>query len=194
MSKKKIKPLSERERVFVEEYLVSLKPEAAARKAGYAESTCKTKAFGWVSESKCPKNKRHMLEAINEAKRKRSEKSGIDAAWVLKRAALIADFNIHKFMSVSSYGLPYYDFSEATEDDWYCISEVTVDQIWKGNGDDRYEVERIKLKPEAKLQALKLVGDHVDVQAFRENLQVDVTDKRDALRAARERAVGRTRS
>ena len=186
-----MKKLSARERVFVDEYLVNLKPEQAALKAGYAKSTANTKAYTWVRESKCPANKLHVLHAITAAKAKRNEITGIDAAWILKRLALLANFNINRFMTVSSSGLPYYDFSAATDDDWYCISEITTDQIMKGFGDDTYEVERVKLKSESKLKALELMGRHVDVQAFSEKIEVDVTDRAGILEAARKRAGGK---
>lgn len=100
-------------------------------------------------------------------------KAGIDAEWVLKRAALLADFNIKKFVQIDGGGQPYYDFSEATDDDWYCIDELVVDTIGKRKFGETVEVDRIKVKTTAKAVALRLVGDHVSVQAFRENVKVD---------------------
>jgi len=95
----------------------------------------------------------------------------IDAAWVLKRAALLADFNINRFIKKQDDGTAVYDFSTATDDDWYCISEYTVDTITKGGGKNAYEVDRVKLKGHCKLAALKLVGTHTDVQAFKEQIE-----------------------
>ena len=95
----------------------------------------------------------------------------INAAWVLKRASLLADFNINRFITTQTDGTAVYDFSKATDDDWYCIDEYTVDTILKGSGDDKYTVERVKLKTSAKLRALELVGKHVDVGAFIERVE-----------------------
>lgn len=95
----------------------------------------------------------------------------INAAWVLKRAALLANFNINRFITTQSDGTAVYDFSQATDDDWYCIDEYTVDTISKGSGPDKYIVDRVKLKTSAKLRALELVGKHVQVQAFKENVE-----------------------
>ena len=104
---------------------------------------------------------------VNAAITKASEDAGIDASWVLKRAAMLANFNIRKFIIVEN-GTAYYDFSQATDDDWYCISEYTVDEIGTGaNG--KFLVDRVKIKTHDKIAALKLVGTHIDVQAFREN-------------------------
>lgn len=96
----------------------------------------------------------------------------IDALWVLKRAALLADFNIRKFIKVDGGGNAVYDFSEATDDDWYCISEYTVDEIARGTGDDQFFVDRVKLKSFDKLRALELVGKHIDVGAFEDKLKL----------------------
>lgn len=106
----------------------------------------------------------------------RFTKMSIDAGWVLHRAALLADFNIRKFIRTDSNGNAVYDFSNATDEDWYCISEYTVDEIAKGSGDGRYLVERVKLKTVDKIRALELVGRHVQVQAFRDNIDLSSKD------------------
>ena len=95
----------------------------------------------------------------------------IDAYWVLKRAALIADFNIRKFIKQDGHGNAVYDFSEADDDDWYCIQEYTTEELSRGNGDDQYFVDKIKIKSIDKLRALELVGRHVDVQAFKDKVE-----------------------
>jgi phage terminase small subunit len=99
----------------------------------------------------------------------------IDATWVLKRAALLADFNIRRFIKVNAQGHSIYDFSKATEDDWYCIQEYTVDEVNRGQGEDKILVDRLKLKTYDKIRALELVGKHIDVQAFKDQIDVDAT-------------------
>lgn len=112
-----------------------------------------------------------MAQAIAHLRATVTKQTEINAAWVLKRAALLADFNINKFIKRQSDGTAVYDFSTATDDDWYCISEYTVDTITKGRGYDRYEVERVKLRGESKIQALRLVGEHVKVGAFKQTVE-----------------------
>lgn len=111
-----------------------------------------------------------MATAVSSMRATAAVQIKIDAAWVLKRAALLADFNINKFITKQDDGTAVYDFSEATDDDWYCISEYTVDTIVKGKGKAAYEVDRVKLKGHCKLAALKLVGTHTEVQAFKEQI------------------------
>lgn len=116
-----------------------------------------------------------MSSAISSMKAAAAVKVGIDAAWVLKRAALLADFNIRRFLKVVE-GRVYYDFTRATDDDWYCISELTMDDTTTATvGPDGeialIPVSSIKIKAERKQAALKMVGDHVNVQAFREQVE-----------------------
>lgn len=95
-----------------------------------------------------------------------------DAMWVLKRAMLLADFNIRSFIKMVD-GVPVYDFSEATQDDWYCIQEYVVDavNVVSENGGS-IPASRIKFKTIDKLRALEMVGRHVNIQAFRDSLEL----------------------
>lgn len=112
-----------------------------------------------------------MAAAVQQMEAVAATTRGIDAAWVLERAARLADFNINRFIVTDELGAAVYDFSCATDDDWYCISEYTVDMITKGAQHDRYEVERVKLKSHCKLRALELCGKHAQVRAFTEHVE-----------------------
>ncbi len=63
--------------------------------------------------------------------------------------------------------------SDPTDDDWYCISELTMDDTDAValTPDGLVPVTSIKLKAERKQAALKLVGDHINVQAFKERVE-----------------------
>jgi phage terminase small subunit len=176
--------LNPKQTAFCEEYIKDLNGTQAAIRAGYSERTAESQASRLLMNAK-------VKEYIERLKTIRSEKTGYDAAWVLTKLGLLANFNLNKFLTVNKAGLPCYDFSTATDDDWYCISELTIDHINKGSGEEVYEVERVKLKPESKLKALELMGKHVDIQAFRERVEMEVTDKKSVLEAARKRALER---
>ena len=105
-------------------------------------------------------------EAIKSAK--------VSSAWVLYKAKLLADFNINRFIVIDEEsGDAFYDFYSATDDDWYCITEYTVENIVKTDESGaRYPVEKVKLKTESRLRALELVGKHTEVQAFREVVEL----------------------
>lgn len=186
VSKRPKGKLTEQKKRVVEAYFKMAKPryDLAYIEAG-GKAKAKDKAGSEImSYPECQ-------EYLAQLQAERLAEVKIDANWLLKRLSMIAEFNLAKFISVNKDGLAYYDFTTATDDDWYCISELTVDQISKGAGEDMYYVDRVKLKPESKMKALELIGRHVDVQAFREKLEVELVDKRDALSKARERVIER---
>jgi phage terminase small subunit len=154
-----------KQKLFIEEYLIDLNATQAAVRAGYSKKT----AYSIGQENL---KKPEIMAAIKKAMDDRSDRAKINAEWVLKRVALIANFNIKKFITTSAEGTAWYDFSAATDNDWYCISEYTHDLIVKGVGDDKHEVNRVKLKTFDKLRALELVGKHVGVQAFKNKVEV----------------------
>jgi len=159
-----MKKLTAKQALFVKEYLIDLNATQAAKRAGYSKRTA-----GKMGAENLAKPV--IAIALCKAQGIRSEKLEIGAEWVLKRASLLADFNIRRFIRVDESGNAIYDFTQATDDDWYCISEYTVDCINKGYGEDKYEVERVKLKGFDKLKALELVGKHISVQAFKESIE-----------------------
>lgn len=116
----------------------------------------------------------HVAKIVEASRSKASDDAQIDAAWVLKRSALLADFNIRKFL-VFKKGIALYDFSKATEEDWYCIQEISIDQIGVSE-DGLYLVDKIKLKAVDKLRALEQVGKNIGVQAFRDQVALGGSD------------------
>lgn len=112
----------------------------------------------------------NIIEAIMGATIKVIDDTIQDKKWLLGRIRMLLDFNIERFIRTDDNGQPYYDFSEATEDDWWCISELTIDTIGRGQGTDRVEVDRVKIKTEGKRGLLELYGKHVDVGAWEKEL------------------------
>lgn len=167
------KELNFQEQAFVSVYVQCFNATQAALESGYSDSVAKHQAYKWVGITSCPPNKWHVRDAVQKRIKEVYGDTLPDSQWVLKRAQLLADFNISSFITTDNYGNAIYDFSDATDDDWYCITEYTVDSISKGHGDDKYDVKRVKIKGHCKLRALELVGKHVDVQAFCE--QTDIT-------------------
>ena len=159
------KQLDAREQRFVEEYLIDLDPKRAAIAAGYAKTTARTKAFGWVSKSKCTKP--HVLAAINEALEARAERTKIDADWVLLRlqdevTADLAEIYredgslkpIHEWPLIFRQGL---------------VSGLDVDEEFE----EGVKVGRVsKVKLSDRIKRLELIGKHVDVQAFSERKEI----------------------
>lgn len=85
--------LTNRERVFVDEYMVDLDPKRAALAAGYSETMARSKAYQWVSNSKA---KPHVYEAVLKAQEERSERTLIAADRVLLEYSKIGYSDIRK--------------------------------------------------------------------------------------------------
>lgn len=137
----------------------------------YAYNTLKMKPDTIRSRAWDLFNREDMKAEIAKFEQEAAEKIKVDAAWVRERAALLASFNIKKFIKLQPDGSVVYDFSKATDDDWYCIDELVIDKLVKKDIDgDFYEVERTKAKAPSKIASLKLLGSHKDVQAFKENV------------------------
>ena len=113
-----------------------------------------------------------VVKALGSLGQQVSEQTGIDAAWLLVQLSKLAKFNINRFLVMNTEGDYVYDFSQATDDDWYCISEYTTSSVGKGRGKNQYLVSETKLKAESKLKALELIGKHIGVQAFKEQLEM----------------------
>ena len=168
-----MKALNNQESLFVDHYLESFSAAKAARKAGYAESVAATKAWEWVSITQCPPNKQHVRKAVEDGVRERFGVEQVDGMWVLRRAKLLAEFSLYKFVKFKEGIGAVYDFSEATPDDWYCIEEYATEQLSRVLGGEPVPVDKLKIRTPSKVAALKLVGDHISVQAFKQQVGVD---------------------
>ena len=165
-----MKELNFQEQAFMALYLQSFNAPQSARDAGYSESVCRAHAWSWVGVTGCPPNKLHLRDAIHTEMTERLQIECVDAEWVLRRARLIADFNIKRFLTVTDAGDAVYDFSKATDDDWYCIDEYVTEQSYRQIDGLQVPVDKLKIRTASRLAALKLVGDHIKVQAFKQNI------------------------
>lgn len=117
-----------------------------------------------------------VAEAVKHIEHVTLAVAAVDAQWVTDRLVRLAEFNISKFMVVRPDGTAYYNFTDATEDDWYCIDEYSVDTVMRPQGGEVVAVEKVRLKTVPRTAALKMIGDLAGVQAFRENLGLSGPD------------------
>lgn len=123
--------LTPKQRAFVNEYLVDRNGTQAAIRAGYSQKTANEQASRLLANV-------NVKAAVLEASEKVIEKAGIDAAWVLKKAA------------------------EAYE----------INAAIKHNDDG----DREMINAAAAARFLELAGKHVDVNAFKENVDHKSSD------------------
>lgn len=140
---------------FVDEYLIDLNATQAAIRAGYSVDTARQIGSENLS-------KPDIADAIAVAKAKRSEQTGIDAAWLLTRLAHEATADVADLYNETGNVKPVKDWPLI----WRTglVAGLEVESIGAGAG----TVTKIKLSD--RIKRLELIGKHIDVQAFREQV------------------------
>jgi phage terminase small subunit len=151
---------------FVEEYLVDLNATQAAIRAGFSKATAEQQGHQLLKKTS-------VAEAIKKTMDDRAKRTGITADRVLEELGKIAFYNPGRVFGVDKDGLPYIDFSEATEDDWRVVAEVTNETTRKAipEGDGYETTTKVKVKHQCKLQALNSIARHLGMF----NDKIDVT-------------------
>ena len=163
----KPRPLNSRQRLFVEEYLVDLNASQAAIRAGYTHSYSDKGAWKLLQNAE-------IKAAIEKAKEQRSKRTQIHADWLLSRLADEALADIADLYDENGGLKPV--------DQWPLIwrqglvAAVEVKELFEGRGESREAIGRVsQVKLSDRIKRLELIGKHIDVQAFREKVEVEVS-------------------
>jgi phage terminase small subunit len=150
--------LTPKQQAFVREYLIDLNATGAAIRAGYSAATATVAGARLLANVK-------VKLAIDAAMLERSERTKIDADWLLKRLSdeAVADANdlydnTGHFKAVSEWPMIWRQGLVAGIE----MGEVEI---------EGQKVRRpIKIKLSDRVKRLELVGKHIGVQAFRERI------------------------
>lgn len=157
--------LTPKQQRFVDEYLKDPNATAAAKRAGYSKKTA-----GFIGSENLKKP--YIAAAIAKVQTERSLRTKIDADWVLERLVRLTETNIADFLVVpDGGGMPHFDLSDATPEQLAAIEALQLD-THREKGEDGGVIEKIKITLPGKLKTLKLIGKHVDVQAFAERKEI----------------------
>ena len=138
--------MTEKQKRFVEEYLIDLNATQAAIRAGYSPNTAEQTASRMLSFVK-------VQDAIEKALAERSRRTGINQDRVVQELAKIAFVKITDVVNDDCEILP-----DADEADLAAIESVKVKTIPTKNGETGIERE---VKLSSKLKALELLGNHL---------------------------------
>ena len=143
---------NDRERRFVEEYMIDLNACAAAQRAGYTYATARN-AAEWINPEHPKKPK--LRQAIERLMAEQSRRTGVSADRVERELARIGFVNAADVIDVKTGRVR----SDASRDDLAAIMSITVK-------DGVCEV-----RMQDKVQALKLLGMHKGL--FAENIKLE---------------------
>lgn len=143
---------------FVEEYLLDLNASQAAKRAGSKAKDLSVAGSAFLANPK-------VAAAINEAKAARSERTKIDADWLLKRLADEATADVADLYGPDGELLPVKDWPKIWRQG--LVSGIDIDEI-KVDGVRMGTIKKIKVSD--RIRRLELIGKHIAVQAFQENV------------------------
>lgn len=145
---------------FVAEYLVDLNATQAAIRAGYAKKGAKDQAYQLMQIPE-------VAQAIEQAMCERNKRLQVDADYVLQRLTEIDQLDLADIFDLDGKLMPIRQ--------WPLIWRQMVKEVDMKTG---------KVKFHDKLRALELIGKHVNVNAFREQVNhtgniklTDITDE-----------------
>lgn len=156
MSEQK-KARTKKQVLFVEEYLKDLNASAAARRAGYSMRTAERMGAENLQ-------KPGIAADIADALEKRTQRTQLDADWVLKRLAQISDADLSDLYAPSGELKLVAEWPEV----WRrgLVTGVEAVELPGGVGVLR------KVRFADRLKALELVGRHVNVGAWRDKVEM----------------------
>ena len=166
--------LNQRQEMFCREYIKDLNGTQAAIRAGYSPRTADRMAYELLK-------KPEIQEFVLQSKAERVEEVKVDANYVLKRLIEIDEMDVADILDDGGDFLPIRKWPKT----WRTtLSGLDIAII--NSGDTETILKKIKWPD--KVKNLELIGKHVDVNAFKERLEVSGTVTiADRMAAARRR-------
>ena len=152
--------LTPKQQRFVEEYLVDLNATQAAVRAGYSAKTADQQGSRLLANVK-------VSDAVAAAQAARSQRTKIDADWVLRTLAEEKAADLADLFDEAGNVLPVREWPVVFRRG--VVVGIESFEEYAGRGDDRVAVGMVrKIKLADRVKHLELIGRHVDVQAFRD--------------------------
>lgn len=175
--------LTAKQQRFVVEYLLDLNATQAAIRAGYAKKGAKDQAYQLMQNPE-------ILAAIKAAMEDRTKRIKVDADYVLQRLVEIDQLDLLDILEDDLSLKPLKQWPKAWRQ--YLVG-FDLAEMFEGQGKDRDMVGILKkIKWPDKVRNLELLGKHVTVNAFKEQVELKVTGLADRMAKAKERVRART--
>lgn len=173
-----MRPTAKQQR-FIAEYLIDLNGAQAAIRAGYAVKGAKDQAYNLMQIPE-------ISSAIEKAMAERNERLKVDADYVLRRLTEIDQLDVIDILNDDLTLKPLSEWPKAWR---LSLSGMDITEIGRATQDADAAVAFLKkIKWPDKVRNLELLGKHVNVNAFKDQVEVKVTGLADRMAKARERA------
>jgi phage terminase small subunit len=158
--------LTAKQKAFVTEYLIDLNATQAAIRAGYSKRGAKDQAWQLMQRTE-------VAEAIRGAIEARNQRTQVDADYVLNRLTEIDQMDLLDILEDDMSIKPLSKWPKVWRQS---LSGFDIAEMFEGVGKERDLVGLMKkIKWPDKVKNLELLGKHVNVNAFREQVTVDVS-------------------
>ena len=175
--------LTDKQKLFVSEYLVDLNASRAAERAGYSKDSAGEIGYQLLQKTS-------ISRAISKAFKRREKRTQVDADRVIKELARIAFASIGDLVKWNADTVSLVDSEDLSDDDKAAVTEIVRTETPNG--------PNLKIKLADKLAALEKLGRHLGMFQGK-NLSVDPEERAilqkfldgeiDALRAGCEYAM-----
>jgi phage terminase small subunit len=153
--------LTAKQQRFIVEYLIDLNAAQAAIRAGYAVKGAKDQAYQLMQRPE-------VVAAIKEAIEARNQRVQVDADYVLNRLTEIDQMDLLDILDDDMSIKPLSKWPKVWRQS---LSGFDIAEMFEGVGKERDLVGLMKkIKWPDKVKNLELLGKHVNVNAFRENV------------------------
>jgi len=157
--------LTDKQEMFCREYLIDLNATQAAIRAGYSVKTANRIAAGLLS-------KLDIQKKISEFKAARNESVGIDADYVLKRLIEIDQLDVLDILNDDGSLKHITLWPKAWRTS---LTGLDISTTIQNFDEETAETILKKIKWPDKIKNLELLGKHIKVQAFKEQVEQKVT-------------------
>ncbi|WP_336747882.1 terminase small subunit [Pantoea vagans] len=159
--------LTDKQELFAREYLKDLNATQAAIRAGYSEKSAAAQGCENLI-------KPNVAERIIELKKERNDEVGIDASYVLRRLVEIDQMDAADILDDEGNMLPVSSWPKVWRTSLSGMDINRLKMAGKSDDDDsEFETTIQKIKWPDKVKNLELLGKHVTVQAFKENVKTE---------------------
>lgn len=150
--------LTAKQERFVGEYLLDLNATQAAIRAGYSEKTAKSQGQRLLTNV-------DVARALSEAQAKRAERTEIDADWVLRRLGEEATADLADILDEAGAVRPVAEWPLIWRQGLVAGLDVHEELV-----EGQKVGQTVKVKLSDRIKRIELIGKHVNVQAFREQV------------------------